>query len=85
MGETAASLYRRIAVALTATLVLLVAGVFLFPDALPIFPAIVVPIWLVFFPGNRQYDAGARRVLWFALAAGVLLFLAGVVVLILAS
>jgi hypothetical protein len=63
----------------------LVAGVLLFPDAVPIFPAIVVPIWLTLFAGNRQYDARARRVLWFALAAGVLLFLAGIVVLILAS
>jgi hypothetical protein len=80
MAQTLSSPYVRLAIALAATIALFVAGVVLFPDAVPVFPAVAVPIWLILFPANKQYDERTRRVLRLAALGGVVTFLAGVLV-----
>jgi hypothetical protein len=52
------------------------------PDALPLLPAIAVPIWVGFFPAHHADDPRTRRTLAVALAVGTAALVAGVAVLL---
>ncbi|MEZ4502860.1 MAG: hypothetical protein R3C39_09565 [Dehalococcoidia bacterium] len=71
----------RVAAMLALTLVLFIGIIILAPDALPIFPAVLVPaIWVSFFAGGSQPSAQERRILVALLIAGVVAFGLGLAV-----
>jgi hypothetical protein len=85
MRRTTANIYLRLVLAVTASVVLFVAVLVLFPDRVAIMPVVLLPIWVGFFVTDLQDDAMNRRVLMFALAAGFAALLAGVVVFAVAT
>jgi hypothetical protein len=72
---------RRVLAMLAFTLVLFAGIIALAPDALPIFPSVLVPaIWVSFFAGGGTPSAHERRILVALLIGGAVAFGLGVLV-----